>query len=44
MKHSYSQQVMNIFVEAVNKKLWGKSLFCSKTKIEALWRIADTFC
>ena len=39
IKHSYSQ-FMNIFVEAI-KKLWKKSLFCSKTQMEALWRIAD---
>ena len=34
IKHSYSR-VRNIFFEALNKIFWGKSPFCSKTKMEA---------
>ena len=33
IKHFYFQ-VINIFVEALNKKLWGKSFFRNKTKTE----------
>ena len=40
IKHFYSQ-VMNIFVEALNKKLWGKSFFVIKPKL--FWRIEDFF-
>ena len=34
MEHFYSQ-VMNTFVEALNKKIWGKSFFSNKTKKES---------
>ena len=34
IKYSYSQ-AMNIFVEVLHRKLWGKNFFCNKTKSEA---------
>ena len=33
IKHFYSQ-VMNIFAEVLNRKLWGKYFFCNKIKTE----------
>ena len=34
---------MDIFVEVLNKKLWGKSFFCVIIpKQKLFWRIADT--
>ena len=39
----FISQVLIFFVEALNKKLWGKSfIFCSKSKTELFWRIAET--
>ena len=41
MKYFHSQ-VMNIFVEVLNKEFWGKSFFLIKLKRKLIWRIADT--
>lgn len=40
--HIFFSQNMNIFIEAPNKKFWGKSVFVIKQDRIFFWRIADT--